>query len=399
METRSVVHMDLDTFFVSVERLLNSALVGRPVLIGGASGRSVVASCSYEARQFGIHSAMPMKLARRLCPEAIIVRGDFEQYSKFSRLVTDIIKDNVPVYEKSSIDEFYLDLTGMDRFFGCFQYAKELRQRIIKESGLPISLGISQNKTVSKVATGEAKPAGQLKIDVGSERAFLAPLSVRKIPMIGKETGKTLSEMGVQKVLTLQQIPPEILQRVFGKPGIDMWRKAHGIDNTPVKPYSEQKSLSAETTFDHDTIDTALLHAVLVGLTEKLAAKLRYKNKLTSVVTVKLRYSNFQTFTRQMRVSYTAADHHLLPVVKQLFDRLYERRMLIRLVGVSFGGLVSGSHQIHLFDDTEERIRLYQAMDHLNQRWGKHLVHRAVSIRTASVEKSAPKGSSPPPSY
>src|ERR1041385_5904210 len=184
MSNRAIVHMDLDSFFVSVERKLDPSLIGKPVLVGGSSDRGVVASCSYEARKFGVHSAMPMKVAKRLCPQAIVVRGSHEQYSKYSSEVTDIIRESVPAYEKTSIDEFYIDLSGTDRFFGCYRLATELRRRIIRETGLPISFALSSNKTVSKIGTGEAKPNGQIEIPHGSERSFLAPLSVQKIPMV-----------------------------------------------------------------------------------------------------------------------------------------------------------------------------------------------------------------------
>lgn len=377
---RQIVHMDLDTFFVSVERLANPALNGVPVLIGGTADRGVVASCSYEARAFGVHSAMPMKLARQLCPEAVIIRGDHEQYSKYSHLVTDVIADSVPTYEKRSIDEFYIDLTGCDRFLGSYKLATELRQRIMKESGLPISLGFSTNKTVSKVATGEAKPSGQLRIDFGAEKPFLAPLHVRKIPGIGAQSCATLRQLGVEQVRTLQDMPLPLLERVFGQNGTAMWRKANGLDDSPVIPYTEEKSISTEQTFHQDTIDVHYLESMLVAMTEKLAQKLRKHEKLTSVVTVKLRYANFETFTRQERVAYTAADHLLIPRVKELFRKLYERRMLVRLIGVRFSGLVHGRYQIDLFDDSEERINLYQALDHLNGRFGTGTVHRAAGL-------------------
>src|SRR5210317_1256504 len=184
VHNRSIVHMDLDTFFVSCERLLDSRLNGKPVLIGGTSDRGVVASCSYEARRFGIHSAMPMRMAKQLCPEAVILRGNSGIYSKYSTMVTDIIKENVPLYEKSSIDEFYIDLSGMDKFFGSYKLASELRNKVIKETGLPISFGLSINKTVAKIATGEAKPNNKIRISKGTEKPFLAPLSIRKIPMV-----------------------------------------------------------------------------------------------------------------------------------------------------------------------------------------------------------------------
>lgn len=377
---RTIVHMDMDCFFVSVSCLMDSRLKGKPVLIGGSSDRGVVAACSYEARAYGIHSAMPMKNAKRLCPEALIVRGDYEQYSKYSNMVTDIVKESVPLYEKSSIDEFYMDLTGMDRFFGCYQMASELRQRIIKETGLPISFGMSPNKTVSKVATDEAKPNNQLKIDVGFEKSFLAPLSVKKIPMIGEKTYHLLRTMGVEKVYTLQQMPVELMAKAFGENGISIWRKANGQDDSPVVPYNERKSLSSEETFESDTIDVAMIKSLLIKMTEKLAYQLRSSNKLTACVTVKIRYSNFDTHTTQCRVPYTASDHLLIPKVKELFDKLYERRMLIRLVGVRFSHLVGGGQQINLFEDSEEIIRLYQAMDKMRQRFGADKVGRAVAM-------------------
>jgi DNA polymerase IV len=375
---RSIVHMDLDSFFVSVARLENSALTGIPVLVGGMSDRSVVAACSYEARAYGIHSAMPMKMARRLCPHATIVRGDFDKYSYYSNMVTDIIKEKVPLYEKSSIDEFYLDLSGMDRFFGCYHYAGELRQTIIRETGLPISFGMSQNKTVSKVATGEAKPNGQIKIDFGTEKTFLAPLPVQKIPMVGEKTASLLMGMGVEKVHTLQQMPPKLLMNVLGENGLVIWKKANGIDTTPVEPYSEQKSMSSEETFEQDTIDAKMLQATIVRMTEKLAFQLRKLNKLTACISVKVRYSNFDTHTLQSRISYTAADHILIKKTKELFDKLYNRRLLVRLIGVKFSHLVHGACQINLFEDSEELIKLYQAMDKIKKRFGEDKLHRAV---------------------
>ncbi|MDQ3048891.1 MAG: DNA polymerase IV [Bacteroidota bacterium] len=376
---RTIVHMDLDTFFVSVSRLQNNTLIGKPVLVGGSSDRGVVASCSYEARKFGIHSAMPMKLARRLCPEAIVIRGDYEDYSKYSGIITEIISEKAPVYEKSSIDEFYLDLTGMDKFFGCYKWASELRQKIQKETGLPISFGLSKNKTVSKVATGEAKPNGQLHIDLGTEKDFLSPLPVRKIPMIGEKTSELLRSMGVEKIRTLQEMPVELLESVLGVNGITIWKKANGIDHTPVEPYSERKSLSTEETYEKDTTDLVKLRSTLVSMTEKLAFQMRTEGKLTSCITVKVRYSNFDTHTTQAKITYTSCDHTLITKVKELFEKVYQRRMLIRLVGVRFSHLVGGGYQINMFEDSEHMIKLYQAMDKLRTKYGDDKIHRAIS--------------------
>lgn len=378
---RSIVHMDLDSFFVSVERLYDSRLNGKPILIGGSGDRGVVASCSYEARKFGIHSAMPMRTARQLCPEALIIRGDFEKYSQKSHEITEIIREDVPLFEKSSIDEFYIDYTGMDRFFGCFKMAKELREKILKESGLPISLGLSENKTVSKVATGEAKPNNYKEVIRGTEKPFLAPLSVRKIPMIGEKTSLTLYNMGVKTVKTLQIMPSELLEATFGKNGLSIWEKANGIDRSPVVPYSEAKSISSENTFEQDTIDVKMLEANLIAMTEQLAGKLRQKQQLTACVTVKIRYSDFDTHTVQQRIPYTSADHTLIKTVKELFKKLYTRRLLIRLIGVRFSNLVHGNYQINLFEDTEEQIRLYQALDKINVKYGDKTVCRAIGMQ------------------
>ncbi|HMM12844.1 MAG TPA: DNA polymerase IV [Bacteroidales bacterium] len=374
---RTIVHMDLDTFFVSVERLINPSLEGRPVIIGGMSDRGVVASCSYEARRFGVHSAMPMRMARQLCSQAVYIRGDMELYSRYSRLVTDIIADSVPLYEKASIDEHYLDLTGMDRFFGCYKWAHELRQRIIRHTGLPISLGLSTNKTVSKIATGQAKPNGELQVESPHIQPFLDPLSIRKIPMVGDAGYRLLRSMGVANIGTLRQMPPLMVEQVLGKNGIVVWRRANGIDPTPVQPYSEQKSLSAEHTFDQDTTDLVLLRQTLAHMVEKLAFELRNKQKLAGNVAVKIRYANFDTHTRQKQLSYTSFDHVLLPAVYELFDRLYERRMLVRLVGVRLSQLVGGVQQLDLFDDSPEIINLYQAVDRVKRRFGPMALQRA----------------------
>ncbi len=376
---KSIAHLDLDAFFVSVSRLMNPKLVGLPVIVGGGD-RGVVAACSYETRVFGVHSAMPIKQAKRLCPDAIIIRGDYDEYSKRSDEVTEIIRESVPVYERASIDEFYMDLTGMDQFFGCYKYATELRQRIMKETGLPISFGMSKNKTVSKIATDEAKPNNQMQILYGEEKSFLAPLSIKKIPMIGDKTYLLLRNMGIEKVLTLQEMPPELLQRVLGDNGLVIWKKANGIDNSPVEQYSEQKSLSTEETFDQDTIDVTKLNSILVAMTEKLCFRLRSENRLTSCITVKLRYSNFDTHTMQSRIPYTCSDHTIIARVKELFEKLYSRRMLIRLIGVRMSHLVGGGHQINLFEDSEAILNLYYRMDKMRLLYGEDKIHRAAAM-------------------
>lgn len=378
-DKRQIVHIDLDTFFVSVERLQNSSLLGKPVIVGGLSDRGVVSACSYEARHFGVHSAMPIRMARQLCPHAVFIRGDMDTYSRYSNVVTDIIAEAVPVYEKASIDEHYLDLTGMDRYFGSYQFTRELRQKIMRESGLPISFGLSVNKTVSKIATGEAKsgPERELYVQREQVRPFLNPLSIRKIPMLGPKTFALLRNMGVAKIETLSQLPPDIMERVLGKNGIDLWRKANGIDPSPVERYYERKSIGSEQTFESDTTDLRQLNEWLVRMTEKLAFELRTRNKLTACVVVKIRYSDFDTHTIQKRIAYTAFDHVLIREAKDLLQRLYTRRVLVRLLGVRFTHLVSGSQQLSLFEDRPEQVQLYQAMDRIRKRFGGDAVGRA----------------------
>ena len=380
---RSIAHFDLDSFFVSVERLINSNLIGLPVLIGGSSGRGVVASCSYEARKFGIHSAMPIKLARRLCKEAIVVRGNMELYSKYSRLVSDIIADSAPIYEKASIDEHYLDISGMDRFFGSFKWAQELRQRIIKESGLPISFGLSINKTVAKIATGESKPNGELYIPFNRVESFLSPLSIRKIPMIGEQTFQRLYSKGISDIKSLRSSSPEMIEHILGKNGLIIWKKANGIDNRPVRSYYEQKSISSERTFEEDSSDVKKMHNIIIGMVGHLMFQLRKQQKLSGVISIKIRYSNFETYNMQQSIPYTSLDHIVIKTATELFDKLYQHGRLIRLIGVRIGQLIQGKQQLNLFDDIPEHIELYQAMDTIRLRFGKNSISRAVSIKTS----------------
>jgi DNA polymerase-4 len=375
---RHIAHIDIDSFFISVEQLRNPKLIGKPILIGGSNDRGVVAACSQEARKFGIHAAMPMRTALRLCRQAVIVKSDFETYSQYSRLITDVIRDAVPLFEKSGIDEFYVDLTGMDRFFGCYKFTQELRQKLISESGLPVSWALASNKLVSKVATNEVKPNGQLEIPFGEEKTFLAPLSIMKIPGIGKETGYKLLKMGIETVKVLSEIPVPLMQNLLGKQGTELWRRANGIDETPVVPYQEQRSLSAEHTFQEDSIDINVLEAELTRMTERMAFELRQQQRLTGCLTLKLRYSDLETHTTQRSIPYTNSDHLLINAVKSLFRKLYSRRLLIRLLGIRFTQLIPGTQQIDLFEDAQETIQLYQAIDSIKKDFGENILMRAA---------------------
>lgn len=382
---KTIVHLDLDTFFVSVERLLDSRLNNRPILVGGSGDRGVVSAASYEARTFGVHSGMAMKMARQMCPEAVVIRGNAGTYTQYSKMVTDILKEDVPVLEKSSIDEFYADLTGMDRYFGCYKFASELRSRIMKETGLPISFGLSVNKTVSKVATGEAKPNNQLKIDPGFEKLFLAPLSIKKIPSVGDKTFQALCHLGIKNVLTVQKMPIEMMESVFGKLGRSIWMKSNGIDNSPLVQYHEKKSISTERTFGRDTTDMKQLKTIISAMVENLAYQLRSGQKLTSCVSIKIRYSDFNTHSKQAKIAYTAADHTLIPKTLELFDKLYNKRLLIRLVGVRFSGIVGGNYQMSLFEDTLRTANLYQAMDQIRNKYGSRSVMRASGFGAKTI--------------
>jgi DNA polymerase-4 len=378
---RHIAHFDLDAFFVSVEILKNPSLKGKPIIVGGDGQRGIVAACSYEARKFGIQSAMPALTAKRLCPEAVFLKGSYHDYSKYSRIVTQIIEDSVPVYEKASVDEFYVDLTGMDRFFGVQQYTRELREKIIRETGLPISYGLSTSKLVSKMATNEAKPNGYLEVPAGKETAFLWPLTVDKIPGVGKQTLIELNNIGIYTIEHIAKTPVDVLEYRFGKWGKKLLDKAHGISDSPVEPYSEQKSLSHENTFDADKADLDFLHRELVRLTESTAYDLRQDEKLTGCVTVKLRYADFTTVSRQEVIDYTALDHTLMAKVKDLFTKLYKKGEKVRLLGVRFSHLIPMTIQMNLFDDAMEKLELFKTVDQIKNQFGSDAVFKASTLK------------------
>ncbi|RLJ77339.1 DNA polymerase IV [Pedobacter alluvionis] len=374
---KHIIHMDQDAFFVSVEVRKDPSLAGKAVIIGGTSERGVVASCSYEARKFGVHSAMPSKMAKQLCPHAIFIRGNMDAYSKASLEITDIIREKVPLFEKASIDEHYIDMTGMDRFYGCMQYAHELRETIIKELSLPISFGLSVNKTVAKMATNDCKPAGEKNVKQDEVQPFLNPLSIRKIPGLGEKTFVKLSDMGIKKIYTLAQVHPNQMMTLLGKNGLSLLNKAKGIDNSPVIPFTEQKSIGTQCTFKSDSIDVALINNLLTSMVMDIAFQLRQKQKLTACITITIRYSNFEDVTKQATIPYTSLDSVLIEKAKELFRQVYQKRMLLRLIGVRFSNLVSGFEQIDLYSESNEQYALVQAMDKIRKRFGQTAVTRA----------------------
>lgn len=384
-EQRVILHLDLDSFFVSVERLHNTALAGKPVIVGADNDRGVVASCSYEARAFGVRSAMPMRTAKQLCPDAIIIRGNSGAYMEMSDVVTEIIRARVPLFEKTSVDEFYVDLTGTEKFFGAEKLARDVRAAILRETHLPNSFGLSANKTVSKVATDDAKPNGTKQIAHGTEKPYLAPKPIEAIPGVGGKTAHLLRSMGVARIATMQELPMELLERLLGAHGPVLWRKANGIDPSPVVPWHERKSIGTERTFATDTLDLVKVRGMLTAMAESLAFQLRRGRRLTGCVNVRVRYADMETHDRQQRIPYTACDHLLLPLVHDLFHKLYDRRQRIRLIGVRFSNLVGGGHQMDAFTDTEEAMRLYQAMDKIRQRFGDRTVMRASGMDAHSI--------------
>ncbi|MGN6354539.1 MAG: DNA polymerase IV [Parafilimonas sp.] len=376
-----IAHFDLDSFFYSVEVLNNPELAGKAVIVGGSRERGVVTTCSYEARKFGVHSAMPMKKAVELCPHAILLRGSHGQYGKFSKWVTDIIASKAPKFQKASIDEFYLDLTGMDKFFDPFQWTIELRQLIMDETKLPISFGLASNKLVAKIATDEAKPNGYLFIQHGREKDFLAPLPVKKIPGVGAHTLSVLNEMGIELIGDILRLSKNELENRLGKWGLDLWDKAQGLHHGSVSEWREAKSISTENTFETNTNDVEFLLSELIRMTEKVAFELRQDEKLAGCIAVKIRYPNFETTSKQTAIDYTFRDDEFIPVAKDLFHQLYKKGMPVRLLGVRLSDFANITMQGNLFDDVSRKSNLYKAIDNIKLKYGKNYLAKGRSIK------------------
>ena len=378
---RYIAHFDLDSFFVSVEILNDPSLKGKPVIVGGSKERGVVSTCSYEARKFGVHSAMPMKTAMKLCPHALIVRGTRGEYSRYSRWVTDIIAAKAPLFEKASIDEFYIDLTGMDKFFYPYQWTMDLRKEIIDSTRLPISFGLATNKMVAKIATDEAKPNGCLFVQPGMEKAFLAPLPVNKFSGVGEHTYETLKQMGIFTIQQLSDTPTAILEKKLGKYGLDLWQKSQGIHHGQVHPYHEAKSISCENTFEENSTDIEFLLSELVRMTERVGYELRQDEKLTGCIAVKIRYPDFETTSRQTTIDYTLRDDELIPVAIDLFHKLYRKGQPVRLLGVRLSELTNHPIQTSLFDDAAKKNDLYKAIDAVKNKFGKGYLQKARTVK------------------
>ena len=378
---RYIAHFDLDSFFVSVEVLLNPTLKGKPVIVGGSAERGVVSTCSYEARKFGVKSAMPMKTAMQRCPQAIVVQGSYANYTYYSAMVTDIIANRAPLFEKASIDEFYIDLTGMDKYDDPFQWTIRLRDEIIQTTGLPISFGLAGNKMVAKIATDMAKPNGYIQVPPGKEKEFLAPLPVSKISGVGEHTLQILESMGVHTIQQLSQTTRSLLIHRLGKMGESLHEKAQGIHTSPVQPFHEAKSVSSEHTFEENITDTEALITELVRLTEKVAYSLRQDGQLAGCIAVKIRYPDFETRSRQTTITPSCRDDEFIPAAIQLLQDLYATGTPVRLLGVKLSEFTREPSQPTLFEDAAKKQHLYQAIDDVKNKFGKTALQKARTVK------------------
>ena len=386
-ELRNILHVDMDAFFVSVEEVLDPSLRGKPVIVGGdPNGRGVVAAASYAARKYGIHSAMPLGRARRLCPSAIFLRGSHRRYAEFSRRIFDVLRSYSPLVEPMSLDEAFVDLSGCLRLHGPLQdTAQQIRDSIREQVGINASIGIASNKLVAKVASAGVKPNGMLWIVPGMERRFLAPLGVERIPGIGPKSAAELKRMGVRTVAQLADLPLEWLEQAYGKWGTALYFKARGVcERLVVAEEEDSRSISRETTLEEDSFDPQFLESILSYLVEKSAGQLRGENLYTRSVTLKLRYSDFKTVTRchTLRES-TDDDGIVFHAVSSLFRKLFTRRTRVRLIGVSLSSLSrSRFQQSDLFApaEPEQRDRLFRGIDRIRGKYGFHSILKAGSI-------------------
>jgi DNA polymerase-4 len=377
---RFIAHLDLDCFYVSVERIINASLIGKPVVVGGTStGRGVVASASYEARKFGVRSAMPTGQAQRLCPGLVVVPGSYHRYTEISDALYHRMLDFAPTVERASIDEMYLDLTGTELLYrkdlpGLIRTIQEI---VRKEFSLPCTIALASNKTIAKIATDQVKPAGLCTVEPGTEKAFLAPLSIEVIPGIGKKTGEYLRKKGFRTVADLQNSSEEQLTRLLGKHGTWLYRVAQGGGSETVHPEFVRKSIGKEETFSHDTSDRGELEKILFSLVEAVCDRLRRKRWKTRTITLKLRYSDFKTITRAETIPATDDDPVVFHTVRDLFRKAYTRRLPLRLLNVQLSHFVDPAQDTPgLFDDEPtKRDDVLEAVQKLREKFGEKVIH------------------------
>ena len=395
MSTRTIIHADLDAFFVAVERLDNPALIGVPVLVGGrAEVRGVVASASYEARKYGVHSAMPTAQALRLCPQAVLVSGNRGRYTEMSHRVMAIFDDYTPLVEPISIDEAFLDVSGTEAHYGPpGQLAQTLQDRIERELRLSVSLGVAANKLVAKIASDHRKPHGITVVPPGQEAAFLAPLPIRRLWGVGEVTGRELAKLNIETIGDLARVSLEELRGRFGANGEGLGRAARGIDESPVTPEHVEKSLSREETFARDVDDPILLRNELLRLSESVASRLRRHGFAARTIGLKLRYSDFTTLTRQATLAEpTDSGPVIYAEALALFTATWDRRRSVRLVGVGTSNLEQPARQLRLFEQEDNRqAQLDAALDRIRGRFGNDAIQRA-SLLEEPEELWVPKG-------
>ncbi len=395
--TRHILHLDLDAFFVSVERVLDPRLRGKPVIVGGdPRGRGVVACASYEARAYGVHSAMPLAQARKLCPNAIFIVSGHGRYQEFSKKVLAMLRKYAPVVEAASVDEFYLDMTGCDRLHGnMFAVATRIKTKVREKLGLPASIGLGSNKLIAKIATTLCKPEGLLWVFPGEETLFLAPLPVACLPGIGHHTRRRLQELGIRTIGDLSRFPPSLLATVFGEWGRQMSERSQGLCIRPVTERREPKSLSREVTFNTDTIDPMALEMTLCRLAEGVGYGIRRLRMTAGTVSIKLRYSDFQTISRSRTIPPTDDDVEIFQTARALFKKAFSRRVRIRILGVKLSHLATRNPQGSLFVPPEQAKKecLYRSADSIRDKFGAEALHLGASLGRVRREKKGVKDS------
>ena len=393
---RGIFHIDLDAFFVSVEQALAPELKGKPVIVGGQPDRrGVVASASYEARVFGVRSAMPLYKAYQLCPQAIFLQGNFSRYREVSDRFMAILADFSPCLEPGGLEEAYLDITGCDIYGSPQQIALALKERVKKELDLTASVGIANCKVVAKIASDLGKPDGLVEVAVGKEREFLAPLPIGKLPGVGPRTEQTLKEVGIATIGQLAALSPESAKRLLGSSGMALYRHANGRDNRKVEPLGEAKSISRETTFAQDTLDRRVLQAILRYLCERVGSELRQQSKQAKSVALKLRYADFNTINRSHSSAEAIdSDDVIFTTATRLLDRvLAGKQKPVRLLGVEVSNLVSDARQLHLFDySTQRQERLDKAIDHIRKKYGFDSIQTGRTLALKEIFESDNRG-------
>ena len=391
MARRTIIHIDLDAFFVSVEQVLNPELKGKPVVVGGRPDRrGVVATASYEARSFGLHSGMPLVTAARLCPEAIFIEGNFARYREFSQKFMAILNDLSPFIEPMGVDEAYMDVTGFESLHGSIrQMAVAMKQRIQNELGICASVGIASCKVVAKVASDLSKPDGLIEVAVGKERDFLVPLPVDRLPGVGKQAMKVMKSLGIHTIGELSRVPSLTLKSRFGTAGETMLRFANGIDDSKVLPPGEAKSISRETTFGEDTRDRVFLKAILWTQSEKVGADLREKGKQARCVTLKVRYADFTTISRSRTVQENVGtDQSIFEIGAKLLEQALAVEMqAVRLIGIGVSNLVEPSQQATLFTPSARKLEtLNKTIDRIRNRYGFGAIQTGRAIKLKDIQ-------------